>query len=216
MGRRVLLALLSAAVLVGLVAQPGSAVNVPQAVVVSSNPADWTPHVLDGKVAAIVQVGNKIVAGGQFTKVASAAAPTTAIARSNIFAFDATTGAIDPAFAPVMDDDVEALAVAPDGLSVFAGGRFTKINGVAQKSLVKLRLRDGARITAFKGRTNARVKDMAVSGGRLYIGGTFKTVNAVARTGTVNVDKFDITPTAQGSSPSATGPRWPACGATRS
>ena len=103
MGRRVLLALLSAAVLVGLMAQPGAAVNVPQPAVVSSNPADWTPHVLDGKVAAIVQVGNKIVAGGQFTKVASAAAPTTAIARSNIFAFDATTGAVDPAFAPVLD-----------------------------------------------------------------------------------------------------------------
>jgi hypothetical protein len=38
---------------------------VPQPAVVSSNPADWTPHVLDGKVAAIVQVGNRIVAGGQ-------------------------------------------------------------------------------------------------------------------------------------------------------
>jgi len=101
MGRRVLLALLSAAVLVGLMAQPGAAVNVPQPAVVSSNPADWTPHVLDGKVAAIVQVGNKIVAGGSFTR----------------------------------------------------------INGVAQKSLVKLRLSDGARITAFKGKTNARVKD---------------------------------------------------------
>ena len=48
MGRRVLLALLSAAVLVGLMAHPGAAVNVPQAVVVSSNPADWTPHVLNG------------------------------------------------------------------------------------------------------------------------------------------------------------------------
>jgi hypothetical protein len=219
MGRRVLLALLSAAVLVGLMAQPGTAVNVPQAVVVSSNPADWTPHVLDGKVAAIVQVGNKIVAGGQFTRVASAAAPTTAIARSNIFAFDATTGAIDTAFAPVLDAQVESLAVAPDGLHVFAGGSFTKINGVAQKSLVKLRLSDGARITAFKGKTNARVKDMAVSGGRLYIGGTFKTANGVTRsalaavdpvtgalsadvnlaftgprTGTVNIDKFDISP----------------------
>jgi hypothetical protein len=219
MGRRVLLALLSAAVLVGLMAQPGAAVNVPQAVVVSSNPADWTPHVLDGKVAAIVQVGNKIVAGGQFTQVASAAAPTTAIARSNIFAFDATTGAIDTAFAPVLDAQVESLAVAPDGLHVFAGGSFTTINGVAQKSLVKLRLSDGARITAFKGRTSARVKDMAVSGGRLYIGGTFKTVNGVARSalaavdpvtgalsndvnlaitgprnGTVNIDKFDISP----------------------
>ena len=219
MGRRVLLALLSAAVLVGLMAQPGAAVNVPQAVVVSSNPADWTPHVLDGKVAAIVQVGNKIVAGGQFTQVASAAAPTTAIARSNIFAFDATTGAIDTAFAPVLDAQVESLAVAPDGLHVFAGGSFTKINGVAQKSLVKLRLSDGARITAFKGKTNARVKDMAVSGGRLYIGGTFKTANGVTRSalaavdpvtgalsadvnlaftgprnGTVNIDKFDISP----------------------
>ena len=219
MGRRVLLTLTSAALLVGLAAQPGAAVNVPQAVVVSSNPADWTPHVLDGKVAAIVQVGNRMVAGGQFTQVASAAAPTTAIARSNIFAFDASTGAIDTAFAPVLDGEVESLAVAPDGLHVFAGGRFTFINGVAQKSLVKLRLADGARITAFKGKTNARVKDMAVSGGRLYIGGTFATVNGVARsalaavdpvtgalsndvnlaftgprTGTVNIDKFDITP----------------------
>ena len=219
MGRRVLFTLVSAALLVGLAVQPGAAVNVPQAVVVSSNPADWTPHVLDGKVAAIVQVGNRMVAGGQFTQVASAAAPTTAIARSNIFAFDATTGAIDTAFAPVLDAQVESLAVAPDGLHVFAGGSFTKINGVAQKSLVKLRLSDGARITAFKGRTNARVKDMAVSGGRLYIGGTFKTANGVTRSalaavdpvtgalsadvnlaftgprnGTVNIDKFDISP----------------------
>jgi hypothetical protein len=219
MGRRVLLALLPAVVLVGLVAQPGAAVNVPQPAVVSSNPADWTPHVLDGKVAAIVQVGNKIVAGGLFTKVANADAPTTEIARSHIFAFDATTGAIDTAFAPVLDAEVESLAVAPDGLHVFAGGKFTKINGVAQKSLVKLRLSDGMRITAFKGKTNARVKDMAISGGRLYIGGTFATVNGVARTalaaldpvtgalsndvnlaftgprtGTVNIDKLDITP----------------------
>jgi hypothetical protein len=93
MGRRVLLA------------QPGAAVNAPRAVVVSSNPADWTPHVLDGKVAAIVQVGDKNVADGQFTQVASAAAPTTAINRSNIFAFDAP---------------VEALTVAPDGLHVYA------------------------------------------------------------------------------------------------
>jgi hypothetical protein len=95
---------------------------------------------------------------------------------------------VDTAFAPVLDGEVESLAVAPDGLHVFAGGSFTKINGVAQKSLVKLRLSDGARITAFKGRTNARVKEMAVSGGRLYIAGTFKTVNGVSRTALAAVD----------------------------
>jgi hypothetical protein len=220
MRRRVVLSsLVAAVVLVGLMAQPGGAVNVPQSVVVSADPANWTPHVLDGKVDAIVAVGDKIVAGGLFTQVATADDPATPIARSNIFAFDATTGAIDPNFAPVMDNEVESLAVAPDGLDVFAGGRFTKVNGTAQKSLAKLRLSDGARITQFKGKTNARVKDMALSGGKLYIGGTFATVDGVAqvalaavdpttgalspdlnlqfsgpRTGTLNVDKFDITP----------------------
>jgi hypothetical protein len=220
MRRRVLLSsLVSAVVLVGLVAQPGAAVNVPHPVVVSADPANWTPHVLDGKVDAIVVVGDKVVAGGLFTQVATADDPATPIARSNIFAFDATTGAIDPNFAPVMDNEVESLAVAPDGLHVFAGGRFTRINGTAQKSLAKLRLSDGARITQFKGKTNARVKDMAVSDGKLYVGGTFATVNGVAhvalaaldpttgalspdlelqfsgpRTGTLNVDKLDITP----------------------
>jgi hypothetical protein len=220
MRRRVVLSsLVAAVVLVGLMAQPGGAVNVPQSVVVSADPASWTPHVLDGKVDAIVAVGDKIVAGGLFTQVATADDPATPIARSNIFAFDATTGAIDPNFAPVMDNEVESLAVAPDGLDVFAGGRFTKVNGTAQKSLAKLRLSDGARITQFKGKTNARVKDMALSGGKLYIGGTFATVDGVAqvalaavdpttgalspdlnlqfsgpRTGTLNVDKFDITP----------------------
>jgi hypothetical protein len=190
MARRVLLALLSAAVLVGL-AQPGAAANAPQAAVVSANPADWTPHVLDGKVDAIVQFGNKMVAGGLFTRVANAATPTTAIARGNIFAFDATTGVVDTAFAPVLDGEVESLAVAPDGLHVFAGGSFTKINGVAQKSLVKLRLSDGARITAFRGKTNARVKDMAVTGA---LSADVNLAFTGPRAGTVNVDKLDITP----------------------
>ena len=52
----------------------------------------------------------------------------------------------------MLDGQVESLAAAPDGLHVFAGGSFTRINGVAQKSLVKLRLSDGARITAFEAR----------------------------------------------------------------
>ncbi|MFL5879522.1 MAG: hypothetical protein ACJ782_05395 [Actinomycetota bacterium] len=44
--------------------------------------------------------------------MANAATPATAIPRSNIFAF-----------ASVLDGEVESLAVAPDGLHVFAGAR---------------------------------------------------------------------------------------------
>jgi hypothetical protein len=174
--------------LVGLLAQPGAAVNVPQAAVVSANPADWTPHGLDGKVDAIVRVGDKMVAGGLFTRVANAAAPATAILRSNIFAFDATTRGGRHRVRAGARRRGRVPGRGPRRLHVFAGGSFTKINGVAQKSLVKLRLSDGARITAFRGKTNARVKDMAVSGGRLFIGGTFKTVNAVARTALAALD----------------------------
>jgi hypothetical protein len=61
-------------------------------------PADWTPHVLDGKVDAIVQVGDKMVAGGLFTRVANAAAP---IPRSNIFAFDPPPGWSTPRRQPM-------------------------------------------------------------------------------------------------------------------
>ena len=80
----------------------------------------------------------------------------------------------------MVDAQVESLAAARRPARV-RRRQLHQINGVAQKSLAKLRLSDGARITAFKGRTNARVKDMAVSGGRLYIGGTFNTANGVAR-----------------------------------
>jgi hypothetical protein len=60
----------SAAVLVGLLARPGAAVNVPQAAVVSANPADGTPHVLDGEVESLTVApdGLHVFAGGSFTK----------------------------------------------------------------------------------------------------------------------------------------------------
>ena len=68
---------------------------------------------------------------------------------------------------------------------MFAGGSFIKINGVAQKSLVKLRLRDGARITAFKGRTNARVKD---DGSKLLAIGNWTYVAGLRRDQIVMLD----------------------------
>ena len=53
--------------LVSVPAQQASAYDARQTQLVTANPADWTPHVLDGRVNAIVQVGTKVVAGGTFS-----------------------------------------------------------------------------------------------------------------------------------------------------
>jgi hypothetical protein len=60
---------LALATLAAIPASPAVAVNPAQPTVVSANPANWTPHVLDGIVNTIVPVGNQIVAGGSFTQV---------------------------------------------------------------------------------------------------------------------------------------------------
>ena len=38
----------------------------------TEDPANWTPHILNGTVYSIVQVGDQIVVGGTFTQVRTA------------------------------------------------------------------------------------------------------------------------------------------------
>jgi hypothetical protein len=70
----------------------------------------------------------QIIAGGTFTTVRQTTASAN-IVRNHIFAFDATTGAIDMAFNPNLNKLVNSLDT--DGTSVYAGGDFTTSNGVA-------------------------------------------------------------------------------------
>ena len=97
--------------IVGLAAAPSSAVNADQgATVVSAAPATFTPHVMNGSVNAITQVGNKIIAAGTFTTVSRPDLRTSAnITRNRIFAFDATTGVIDTSFNPNLSGAANSL-----------------------------------------------------------------------------------------------------------
>ena len=135
--------------------------NVP--VTVSTNPADNTPWVMDGKVWDIVKVGNRVVVGGDFTTVQNAGGGTT-YNLPYLFAFDPATGLVDPNFAPKLDGKVESLAAGPDGTSVIVGGDFkdwgTKIVG----GLARLQLSNGGLFPGFNGFTNGWVFDVAVNG----------------------------------------------------
>jgi hypothetical protein len=177
--------LVGAIFVLALTAGPAWAVT-PDDVVVSADPVNWTPHVLDGTVSAIEQVGNTIVVAGDFTQVKQ---PGGAVLdRHNIFSFDALTGTIDTGFAPNFDRPIDALVAGPDGLSVYVAGRFNTVDGFARKGLIKLELGTGARIAAFHARPNLSVFDMTLAGNQLIIGGNFSKVNGLPRSVLAAVD----------------------------
>src|SRR3954452_9642043 len=122
MGRPLLAAFLIVVAAVAC-AQPAAA-DLAQATIVSADPVDWTPHVLGGTVCTMAVVGDTMVVGGTFTKVADSSRRST-YARKNIFAFNLTTGAVQP-FAPEVDGPVSALA-AVLGDTVYIGGAFKTV-----------------------------------------------------------------------------------------
>jgi hypothetical protein len=148
--------------------------------VVSTNPVDWTPHVLNGTVWAVAVVGETVVVGGDFTTVTDSAG-STRYARRHLFAYGLRDGRVR-AWAPQVDAPVYALAAGAAN-TVYAGGFFRTVNGAAQRGLARLSLATGARVGSFRATINwGDVRAVAVSGGRLYVGGTFSAINGVART----------------------------------
>ena len=191
--RRVLVLLLTSLALL-----PASAEGLyaPHAGVVSANPAEHTPNVLDGKVTAILPLGNRIIVGGHVLpgaggrrRQARPQPPGTVRLR-----FRHRNGDLrlrgQPRRRPrsAVDRAVEALAPSPDGRSVFVGGSFGRLNGAAVDKLVKLDGTTGAVDSRFDVSVHSNVKDLALSGSRLYVAGGFTTFNGQARAGLAAVD----------------------------
>ena len=167
---------------------PAAAVQKQQDRLVSANPVDWTPSAVDGSVQAIIQIGNTVIMGGDFTQV-QAAGSTTVLSRPNILAFNATTGELSTTFQPQLDGMVEALIPSADGNAVYVGGQFHTVNGKATKSLTELSLSDGTALSAFKTpSTNGKVKDLRLAGGRLWVAGSFTKIGGVTQTGLVTLN----------------------------
>ena len=149
--------------------------------VVSADPVDFTPHVLDGTVWSLAVVGDTVVVGGSFTKVADSRRSTT-VARRNIFAYGLRDGVIRN-FAPNVDGAVYSLTAGAAG-TVYAGGAFKSVNGATQRGVSRISLTTGQRVGGFQANINwGDVRALSAVGGRLYIGGTFSSVNGVARAG---------------------------------
>ena len=161
---------------------PASAVQTFQPSVVSADPANWTPNVLDGEVDAIAQVGSTVVIGGTFTQLQQNTAGSPVIAQPYIAAFDATTGVISATFHPTLDSSVQAIIPSGDGQSVYVGGYFNTVNGVTTRKVTRLNVTTGATVSGFKAAVpNSNVQDLRLVHGNLIIAGQFTTVGGQPR-----------------------------------
>ncbi|GII88493.1 hypothetical protein Ssi03_64830 [Sphaerisporangium siamense] len=180
--------------------------TVPHPRVVSPDPVDHTPHVLDGIVNAFALVGRTVVVGGEFTRVREARGGA-ALRRSNLFAYDLLTGRVDPRFSPEVDGPVRALVAGPRG-TVYVGGGFLSAGRPggrdgAARGLARLSLADGAPAPGFAAPVSGgEVLSLVLRGGKLYVGGDFEGVSGASRPALARLDaatggldpSFTVTP----------------------
>ncbi|WP_344801810.1 PKD domain-containing protein [Microlunatus ginsengisoli] len=128
-------------------------------------------------------VGNTVYVGGNFTKArpAGAAAGTNEVARTNLLAYDLTTGNLISSWAPTTNGDVLALAVSPDKSRIYVGGSFTQVNGVTKNRIAALNPTTGALITTFSASPDATVRAIVPTSDTVYMAGLFSNVGGVAR-----------------------------------
>ncbi len=146
--------------------------------------ADSLPTVqINGVVWDQVVVGNRVYATGKFTSArpAGAAAGTNETARSNILAYDITTGALVTSWAPSLNAQGRAITASADGSTIYVGGDFTSVSGVTRNRVVALNASTGAVVTGFNANANSWVNDLEVSGTTLYLGGAFTVVGNQGR-----------------------------------
>jgi hypothetical protein len=169
-----------------LLATVPAAADPAQPSVVLADPVDFTPHVLDGTVWALAVVGDTVIVGGSFTRVQDGDRKTT-YPRKNIFAYGLRDGVVS-GFAPKVDAPVYALTAGPTD-TVYLGGSFKTVNGVAQRGLARVSVADGARVSAFDAKINwGDVRTLNARGAHLYAGGTFSSINGVTRAGLARLD----------------------------
>ena len=112
--------------------------------------------------------------GGKFT--AAVAPDGSTVPRLNLLALDATTGAPDPDFLPEPNRPVFALVASPDGSTLYVGGAFRRIGGGRNRKLAALDPATGNALAGWRADLNGKVLSLALGNGRLYAGGSFRSV----------------------------------------
>ncbi|WP_233189025.1 LamG domain-containing protein [Subtercola sp. Z020] len=141
-----------------------------------------TPQI-NGVVWSQTIIGNTVFVGGNFTTAqpAGAAAGVNTVSRTYLLSYNLTTGALNTAFAPVLNGQVKAVTPSPDGTRLYVGGQFTTINGVNRYRVAALDPTSGAVVTSWAPGTNSAVNAISATATTVYLGGTFTSIGKDVR-----------------------------------
>jgi hypothetical protein len=174
--RKMSLSLLSAAVIAGTVVM-----LVPQALALSINP-DPGVWGVKGKVYSLTHGNNVVYAGGTFKTVLGPGGQKGAVL--NIAAFNQSTGTWIPGFAATVENStgtavkVGALALSPDGSTLYLGGTFDTVDGQPVNNFAGVDAVTGAFNPNIDIHTNAGSVNVILPGPNMvYLGGAFTKIN---------------------------------------
>lgn len=130
----------------------------------------------NGRVHAFLAVGDKIFVAGKFTRVIDNGGSHVA---NNVAVYNKNTKRYDLGFSAPTNGAVTGLATS--GGTLYLGGEFTNVKGVARAHVAAVNAGSGAVDGGFRADTNQNVDDVLVGNGKVYISGSFRTVNGANR-----------------------------------
>jgi DNA-binding beta-propeller fold protein YncE len=140
--------------------------------------ASWNPKPVGGRVLALALSpdGSTLYVGGSFTTLKGQP-------RAGLASFSSATNQMTSWAPAVSGGYVNAIAVSPDGTTVYAGGTFLSVDGSARSRLAAFDASTGSLSPDWHPDANGEVLALAADAGNIYAGGSFSTLDGDTRNG---------------------------------
>jgi PKD repeat protein len=136
---------------------------------------------IDGVAWRQAVVGNTVYVVGNFSKARPPGRPAgdpTEVTRSNILAYDITTGNLVTGFDHSLNAQGLEVVASPDGSRIYVGGDFTSVDGEPRSRIAAFDTATGALVPSFRPSISNRVRALAATNTTVYAGGNFFNAGA--------------------------------------